>query len=394
MGNNNLQEVKQQTMLQTTNAWVKKLSAFADASKIEFDKYQQEIVVNTVRKIAETGMDIYDFETNNVADVLYQTAFLRLNPSAIPRHCYFMSRDVWENGKKVGKKLEIGIEGEGNDEILRTAGVGIRRDANGEAVGVHKVWIVREFDDFQDGYYSGLEFVHPTWKPKPTPIGQKKGRVIKVVYPIERTSGEVEYWSAERADLQPIILKHIEQNLKSYSKADKNGYEKLMRTLKDLSFDEIINEFGDEKIEYKAWGKDISQQIISDSYTGSTGDAMIVRKLRNVAIRTFPKNFDKTVVAKIYENTFEEKYDKPTIQEKAQDKIEHEVQEKAGQTVIEEEQKDTIPEVSLETEPRVVKQNKSVTEKNSVVEPKKEIVEEEKEDLKFDIDEIDEDMFK
>ena len=211
---NEIANVKKETMLQTTNAWVKKLSAFANASNISFDEYQQEIVVNTVRKIAETGMDIYEFDTNNVADVLYQTAFLRLNPSAMPRHCYFISRNVYEGGRISGKKLEIGIEGEGNDEILRTAGVGIRRDEHNEAVGVHKVWVVREFDDFQDGYYSGVNFIPPTWKPKPTPIGQKKGRVIKVVYPIERTSGDVEYWSAERADLQPIILKHIEQNLK------------------------------------------------------------------------------------------------------------------------------------------------------------------------------------
>ena len=58
----------------------------------------------------------------------------------------------------------------------------------------------------EDGYYNGIEYTPPKWKAKPTPIGKKKGRVIKVVYPIERTNGEVEYWSADRADLQPIIF--------------------------------------------------------------------------------------------------------------------------------------------------------------------------------------------
>jgi len=365
---NEIANVKKETMLQTTNAWVKKLSAFANASNISFDEYQQEIVVNTVRKIAETGMDIYEFDTNNVADVLYQTAFLRLNPSAMPRHCYFISRNVYEGGRISGKKLEIGIEGEGNDEILRTAGVGIRRDEHNEAVGVHKVWVVREFDDFQDGYYSGVNFIPPTWKPKPTPIGQKKGRVIKVVYPIERTSGDVEYWSAERADLQPIILKHIEQNLKQYSKADKNGYDELMKELRDLSFDEIIENYSDKVIEFKAWGKSNSQQVISDSYTGVTGDAMIVRKLRNVAIRTFPKNFDKTVVAKLYEKTFEERYERTPIEQEIKQTLIEETQSDANKVVIdengvvEEKEEDIIPEVVLKEEKKNVTKQEVTSE--------------------------------
>ncbi len=331
---NQIQEVKKQTMLQVTNAWVKKLNAFADASSLKFDDYQKEIVVNTVRKLQENGFDIMQYEQNNIADILYQTSFLRLNPSAMPKHCYFIERKIYDSGKVVGKKIEMGIEGEGNDEILRNFGVGIRRDKNGEAVGIHKVWIVREFDEFEDGYYNGIEYTPPKWKAKPTPIGKKKGRVIKVVYPIERTNGEVEYWSADRADLQPIILKHIEQNLSSFARANKERYNEIMAELRDLSFDEILETYGDVVLSFKAWGKDNEARMISDSYVGSTGEAMIIRKLRNLATRTFPKNFNTTVMEKIYESTFEERYDKPAIETVIKEDLKIEMDKNAGKQTI------------------------------------------------------------
>ena len=305
--------IKRETMLSTTNAWIKKISAFANSNDIQFDNYQKDIVVNTVRKIGEMGYDIYSYDQNNVADILYQTAFLRLNPSATPRHCYFINRDVYEGGRKVGSKLEMGIEGEGNDEILRKFGVGIKRDQNNEAVGIHKVWIVREGDEFEEGYFSGISYTPPTWRPKKPVVGQKKGKVIKVVYPIERTNGEVDFWSADRDDLQPILLKHIEQNLMSYRKADKEGFQKLMKELRQLSFDDLIDKHQDTEIKFKNYGKDYSVRLIQDSYVGSTGEAMIIRKLRNVAIRNFPKNFDTTVIETLYRDTFEEKYERTNV---------------------------------------------------------------------------------
>lgn len=331
---NQIQEVKKQTMLQVTNAWVKKLNAFADASSLKFDDYQKEIVVNTVRKLQESGFDIMQYEQNNIADILYQTSFLRLNPSALPKHCYFIERKIYDSGKVVGKKIEMGIEGEGNDEILRNFGVGIRRDSKNEAVGVHKVWVIREFDDFEDGYYNGIEYTPPKWRQKPTPIGKKKGRVIKVVYPIERTDGQVEYWSADRADLQPIILKHIEQNLSSFARANKERFNEIMAELKELSFDEILETYGDTVLSFKAWGKDQEARMISDSYVGSTGEAMIIRKLRNLATRTYPKNFNTTVIEKIYESTFEERYDKPAIETVIKENLSLEMEQNAGKKQV------------------------------------------------------------
>jgi len=342
----NLDIIKRETMLSTTNAWLKRLSAFANSNSIEFDQYQRDIVVNTVRKITENGYDIYAYDQNNVADVLYQTAFLRLNPSATPRHCYFINRDVYDAGRKVGSKLEMGVEGEGNDEILRKFGVGIKRDNNNEAVGVHKVWIVREGDEYQEGYFNGIKFTPPTWRPKGLKAGERKGKVLKIVYPIERTNGEVEFWSADREDLQPVLLKHIEQNLMGFRKADKDKFNALMRELRDMTFDELIDTHQHTEITFKNYGKDFSVRLIQDSYVGSTGEAMIIRKMRNIAIRNFPKNFDTTVIETIYRQTFEEKYDAPKVEEIGVDI------ENAGKQVIQENIQDSVQEPVV-VEPQV-----------------------------------------
>lgn len=347
--------IKRETMLSTTNAWIKKISAFANSNDIQFDNYQKDIVVNTVRKIGEMGYDIYSYDQNNVADILYQTAFLRLNPSATPRHCYFINRDIYEGGRKVGSKLEMGIEGEGNDEILRKFGVGIKRDQNNEAVGIHKVWIVREGDEFEEGYFSGISYTPPTWRPKKPVVGQKKGKVIKVVYPIERTNGEVDFWSADRDDLQPILLKHIEQNLMSYRKADKEGFQKLMKELRQLSFDDLIDKHQDTEIKFKNYGKDYSVRLIQDSYVGSTGEAMIIRKLRNVAIRNFPKNFDTTVIETLYRDTFEEKYERTNVVEATGVDA-----STAGSIQIETSETDTVAKVQQSTEQSLQNETKEV----------------------------------
>jgi hypothetical protein len=115
-----------------------------------------------------------------------------------------------------------------------------------------------------------------------------------------------------------------------FRKADKDAFNALMRELRDLTFDEIIDKHQHTEVVFKNYGKDFSVRLIQDSYVGSTGEAMTIRKLRNVAIRNFPKNFDTTVIETIYRKTFEEKYDTPIVEAIGVDT------ENAGKKVIEE----------------------------------------------------------
>src|SRR5690606_8989357 len=72
---------------------------------------------------------------------------------------------------------------------------------------VHQFWLVREDDDFQYPTYEGIELTPPKWTPKGT------GKVIRVVYPIEKKSGNIEYHIAEREDVIKNLIAHINNNL-------------------------------------------------------------------------------------------------------------------------------------------------------------------------------------
>jgi hypothetical protein len=129
-----------------------------------------------------------------------------------------------------------------------------------------------------------------------------------------------------------------------------------MAELRDLSFDEILETYGDVVLSFKAWGKDQEARMISDSYVGSTGEAMIIRKLRNVATRTFPKNFDTTVMEKIYESTFEERYDKPAIETVIKEDLRIEMDKNAGKQTILKVEEDNVKDEFESKEDRQTQQ--------------------------------------
>ena len=56
------------------------------------------------------------------------------------------------------RQFEFGIEGDGNDAILRTYGVDINK--------VHNCWIIREGDEFSYPSFNGLELSPPKWVTK------------------------------------------------------------------------------------------------------------------------------------------------------------------------------------------------------------------------------------
>jgi hypothetical protein len=126
-----------------------------------------------------------------------------------------------------------------------------------------------------------------------------------------------------------------------------------MRELRELTFDEIIDKHQYTEVVFKNYGKDFSVRLIQDSYVGSTGEAMTIRKLRNVAIRNFPKNFDTTVIETLYRKTFEEKYDAPVVEAIGVDT------ENAGKKVIEEDlvKHDSLNDLAAEVKQEMTQDN-------------------------------------
>lgn len=299
------------TMLMQTNAFIKEIENFANNIEVSFTEKEKQIVMNAIRVIdpilAQNGLTWNYFASspqlkNNVVNVLQQTAFLKLNPVAIPRECFYIIRNVKLGDNTYQKQIEFGIEGAGNDSILRTFGVN---------VADVKSYIVYEGDEFSGVIFDGFEEIPPKYVPKLRKNGESKGKALYAVYLVKKTNGSVETLIAEREDVKVSLLAHIRQN---------GADEKLLRELERLTIDEILL---DEKwLEYKlkkeTWvkvnGKTMKKEIEVDLIgpgwkSPISREKMIERKMRNHAIRRYPKDFSHGSITKLYEETFEdEKY--------------------------------------------------------------------------------------
>ena len=275
----------------------------------EFDEYSGKCVLAAMgainNMIHAKNLTFNDLNGSNLNEILIKIATLKLNANAVPRECYFQIRNVKIPSKKVvdpatnkpvtipetwEKQIEMGIEGDGNDAILARYGRDVAK--------VHQVWMVREGDRFTYPSFNGLQMTAPTWQP----TGQ--GEVIRVVYPIVKVDGTVEYYIGERRDVIKNLFAHINNNLMNetfgiaedrYKATDKQKKEidakkkELMDLAKKLNdLDKILD---NEKL----------QPYISPAWTEpQSREQMIIRKMRNNVAKKIPKDFGSALAAEQY----------------------------------------------------------------------------------------------
>jgi hypothetical protein len=332
-------------MLAATNSYVDKIRAFAKEVNIEFTDYQKLCVVNAVRSInpmiESSGYSWQNFGIDNILTVLQQTAFLQLNPSAVPRECYFIVRKNYskdQSGKRIetAPTLEFGIEGAGNDIILRKYGTDVKEV---------KSYIVYQGDEFTEGFMDGWEMTLPKYRRT-----FKTNKPEKAVYLIKKSNNEIDVQYADLEDVKKSLLANARQN---------GADDKILRELSKLGLYEILE---DEKwLDYKI-SKSYSKQtyttpLFNPSYTSPISMYnMIERKLRNHATRKYPKDFNANELSNLYEETFEEKYDNKGNLIMAEERVQiasGEFDDKAGTEIIEEttpnDDRPTIENVDEET---------------------------------------------
>lgn len=250
---------------------------------IQYDEYQRTCVMNMLGKMQELltneGLNINNMDTSKITNILQTVAMLKLNASAMPRECYVILRN-----KKVGdnwkKEFELGVEGDGNDKILRTYGIDIDK--------VGTPWLVREGDDFTYSSFKGFEIEPPTWTPK------GNGKIIRVVYPIKKKDGTEEYHISERADVVTNLQAHISNNLMKKKDVKETEKERLNALAGTLDLEGILN------------NKDLLPHISPAWKNPASREAMIVRKMRNNAIKKIPKDFENAFTATAYESAYED----------------------------------------------------------------------------------------
>lgn len=261
---------------------------------LQFDDYSKQCVMSAMSAIyglvTSNKEAMENLQGSNLRQVIGQVASLKLNANAVPRECYFSLRSKQDANGNWRKEVELGIEGDGNDAILRQFGVGVKK--------VHPVWLVKEGDIFVYPKHKGMEMTPPEWEEK----GQSQ-KVVRVVYPVEMQDGHVEYLISERESVKTNLFAHIRNNLmnetfgivtgKNAKGKDRTRYDatpeekKRIEEKKEEIYDELRKcETIEEMLACKS-----ARPYISAAWL-DTPESMIIRKMRNNAIKKYPKDFN------------------------------------------------------------------------------------------------------
>ena len=122
------------------------------------DLYQHLCMENALTMMHETAVGaglegISALQKSEIMQILQQVATLRLNAFSRPRECYFQTRKKKQPDGNWTTSIEMGIEGDGNDVILRNFGHGVEE--------VYPYWDVHVDDEFTYPVHHGIDVEPP-----------------------------------------------------------------------------------------------------------------------------------------------------------------------------------------------------------------------------------------
>lgn len=252
---------------------------------------------------------------------LQNIGLTELNCAGLPSEAYIELRKTKVEVEKDDKKEEREIyniaikpQGAGNEKLVRKYGVGIKKDT-----GLHQAILIHEGDEVIMPSYEGALITPLKINCKFENINKK---VIGVAYVIEKSDGTEDYLIATREGIKPNIIAQIRQNalykfkkeveytgkdgkVKKYQKTDEEARDKFYAELdakaEPMSVDELIDAYKD---------------YVNPTYTsGGSKESMILRKMKNNALKNYPKEYDNSYVKNSVEDMFEEKDE--SVMEKA-----------------------------------------------------------------------------
>lgn len=294
---------------QWTNSITSLVTRDFELCGVSFDEYSKQCAMAAMTSIyqlvkdSDKVKDLNSLDTSNLREIVGQAASLKLNANAVPRECYFQLRT-----KKVGDNymqvVEMGIEGDGNDAMLRNYGENVET--------VYPCWLVKDGDEFSYPKHKGIEMTPPEWEEK----GQSQ-KVIRVVYPIKLKDGTFQYLIAEREGVKVNLFAHVRNNLmnetfgilkgtNSKGKA-KTRYDATPEEKKqiDAKKEEIFDALRKCETIEDMLTCEIAKPFISAAWL-DTPESMIVRKMRNNAVKKYRKDFNS--MAKQSFNQLDETY--------------------------------------------------------------------------------------
>ena len=285
---------------QWTNSITSLVTRDFELCGVSFDEYSKQCAMAAMTSIyqlvkdSDKVKDLNSLDTSNLREIVGQAASLKLNANAVPRECYFQLRT-----KNVGgnffQVVEMGIEGDGNDAMLRNYGENVDT--------VYPCWLVKEGDEFSYPKHKGIEMTPPEWEEK----GQSQ-KVIRVVYPIKLKDGTFQYLIAEREGVKVNLFAHVRNNLMNETFGIcKNRYNATDKQLEEIKAkkEEIFDALRKCETIEDMLACEIAKPFISAAWL-DTPESMIVRKMRNNAVKKYRKDFNS--MAKQSFNQLDETY--------------------------------------------------------------------------------------
>ena len=254
-------------------------------SNVEFDEYSRQCAMSAMTSIYQLvkntdKVDMSNLDTSNLRQIIGRCASLKLNADAVPSEVYFQLRNKQIGGQWM-KEIEMGIQGSGNDAMLRNFGQNVAE--------VFPVWVIHQGDDFVYPRRKGLEVTPPEWEEKG--LSQK---VIRIVYPVKLTDGTVQYLIAEREGVKVNLFAHIRNNmLNECFGVCKNRYEATPKQKAEIEAkkQEIYDALRQCETVDDMLSCEVARPFISAAWL-DTPESMITRKMQNNAVKKFPKNLN------------------------------------------------------------------------------------------------------
>ena len=270
---------------QWTNTITGLVSRDFEQNGVQYDEYSKQCAMNAMGAIFQLvqntdKVDMNNLNTSNLREVVAQCASLKLNANAMPREVFFQLRSKQVGGQWV-KMVEMGVEGDGNDALLRQFGNNVDT--------VYPVWLVKEGDDFTYPRRRGIEIEPAEWTPKGL-----SDKTVRVVYPVKLKDGTIEYLIAEREPVRTNLIAHIKNNMLNETFgicADRYKATPKQKEEIKVKKAEILSAIRECETLEDILNCEVAKPYISAAWL-DTPEAMVIRKMRNNAIKKFPKNLN------------------------------------------------------------------------------------------------------
>ena len=286
----------------------------------EFTQYGRECVINAMANLVtycrtnDIKFELLDITMVKIA--LQNVGYTELNFNAYPAEAYF---DIRKNGPTYA--VTIKPQGAGNEKLTRRFGVNVKE--------LKTCILVREGDEYTLPGFDGTKMTPFTWKPK-----SLDKKVVLVVYPLEKADGTYEYLMATRESIKPNLIAQIRQNnLYEFKKKNEStGRLDVDTKARDEFYEMVNNEFEkltvDQILANPRWRAELTPTYTS----GGSQEAMIIRKMKNNALKNYPREYSSDAVANAVKDMWEDRDDSVFQKEEAIDvdaveKVEKEINE-------------------------------------------------------------------